>query len=264
MYIQINPNERTVSIFLLLQALKEWRVVGTYKEKEDDTDVSATGIAEIPVDNLECKARPLEFNPDQHKILISEFKYLYTAVTRARVNVWFFDESEEARAPMFEYFQKRGVVDVNQVQKTEDDMASLEGMFAQKSGKEDWKKQGIFFYGKGLWKVASKCFFIAGEKIWMKKCNAHEQADKAATLRSEPRKLRLEFVKAADLFLECGMKDEAEKCLYNARERILLAKLHEKCKNVILTTTVHFHAFSFCLKVSEILFTRKKVNKKFL
>ena len=208
-------------------------MVGTYKEKQDkDTNVSATGIAEIMVDNVEYKARPLEFNPDQHKILISEFKYLYTALTRARVNVWLFDESEEARTPMFEYFQKRGVVDVKHVQKTEDDTASLEGMFAQKSGKDEWKKQGIFFYGKGLWKVASTCFAMADEELWMKKCNAHEHAAKAATMTSEPRKLRFEFAKAADLFLECFMKVEAEKCLFNARERILLAKLHEKSRNV--------------------------------
>ena len=232
--------------------------MGTYEEnKNEDTNVSSTGIAEIQVDNLECKARPLEFNPDQHKILISEFKYLYTALTRARVNVWLFDESEEARAPMFEYFQKRSVVDVKQVQKTQDGMASLEGMFAQKSGKEEWKKQGLFFYGKGLWKVASKCFAMADEDMWMKKCNAHEQAAKAATLRSEPRKLRLEFMKAADLFLGCDMKDEAEKCLYNARERILLAKLHEKSKIVSITITARFHAFYLCLKI---LFNQRKMN----
>ena len=231
----------TIRILILLQALKEWRVVGTYEEKQDeDTNVSATGIAEIQVDNLECKARPLEFNPDQHKILISEFKYLYTALTRARVNVWLFDESEEARAPMFEYFRKRGVVDVKQVQKTEDGMASLEGMFAQKSGKEEWKKQGLFFYGKGLWKVASKCFAMADEDMWVKKCNAHEQAAKAAKLTSEDsehRKVKLKFMKAADLFLDCDMKDEAEKCLYDAREPILLAKLREKSKNVSVLTT---------------------------
>ena len=213
--------------------MKEWRVVGTYRKNQDeDTNVGATGIAEIQVENLDCKARPLEFNPDQHKILVSEFKYLYTALTRARVNVWLFDECEEARAPMFEYFQKRGVVDVKQVHKTDDNMASLEGMFAQKSDKDQWKKQGFFFYGKGLWKVASKCFAMADERVWVKKCDAHEQAAKAATLMSEPRKLRLEFAKAAELFLQCNMKNEAEKCLFNAREWMLLAKLHEKCNNV--------------------------------
>ena len=211
-------------------------------EKDEDTNFSATGVAEIQVDKLKCKARTLEFNPEQHKILISEFKYLYTAVTRARVNVWLLDECEEARAPMFEYFQKRGVVDVKQVQKTED-VTSLQGMFAKKSKKEDWKKQGLVFYQKKKWKVASKCFAMADEEMWMKKCNAHDQAVWASTLRSEPRKRELEFAKAADLFLECGMKSEAEICLHNAKERCLLAMLHEKSKSVSIMTTVHFHAF---------------------
>ena len=40
----------------------------------------------------------------------SELKYLYTAITRARVNVWMFDESAEARGPMFEYFRTLGLV----------------------------------------------------------------------------------------------------------------------------------------------------------
>lgn len=218
---------------MLLQALKEWRVVGTYRAKQDEhINVGSTGIAELAVENLECKARPLDFNPDQHKILVSEFKYLYTALTRARVNLWLFDENEEARAPMFEYFKKRGVVDIRQVQKSGNDMTSLEGLFAHKSGREEWKKQGIFFYSKGFWKVASKCFSIAEEETWLKKCNAHEQAAKASSLTSEPRKLRLEFLKAADLFLQCDMHDEAEKCLYNAREWILLAKLLEKSEKV--------------------------------
>ena len=227
-----------LDICVLFQALKEWRVVGTYREnhaKDGDTNVSATGIAEIQVDKSDCKARPLEFNPDQHKILVSEFKYLYTALTRARVNVWLFDESEEARAPMFEYFQKRGVVVVKQ----KDSIASLEGKFAQKSDKDKWKKQGHSLYDKGLWKAASKCFAMADEEIWVKKCEAYEQASIAATLKSEPRKSRIEFANAAKLFLQINMKDEAEKCLINAQERVLLAELHEKSKNVSININEH-------------------------
>ena len=30
---------------------------------------------------------------------------LYTAVTRARINVWIYDEDKIARSPMFEYLQ---------------------------------------------------------------------------------------------------------------------------------------------------------------
>ena len=72
---------------------------------------TSTGLAEIREDDLTvCHSRPLQFDPEKHKVLNSELKYLYTAITRARVNVWFFDEDEETRAPVFEYFQKLGLV----------------------------------------------------------------------------------------------------------------------------------------------------------
>jgi hypothetical protein len=56
------------------------------------------------------RPRPLAFDPNLHKILNSELKHLYTAVTRARANVWIFDQGEEKRAPMFEYFKARKLV----------------------------------------------------------------------------------------------------------------------------------------------------------
>lgn len=56
--------------------------------------------------------RPLEFDPRKHKILNTELQRLYTAVTRARTNVWIFDEDEECRLPMFDYFIKRNLVEV--------------------------------------------------------------------------------------------------------------------------------------------------------
>ena len=58
------------------------------------------------------RPRPLTFDPDQHKVLNSELKYLYTALTRARVNVWIFDEDANARAPMFEYFRACHLVEI--------------------------------------------------------------------------------------------------------------------------------------------------------
>ena len=56
------------------------------------------------------RPRALTFDPNQHKVLNSELKHLYTAVTRARVNVWIFDADLEKRAPMFEYFKARKLV----------------------------------------------------------------------------------------------------------------------------------------------------------
>lgn len=46
------------------------------------------------------------------QMLNGELKQLYTAITRARVNLWIFDENSDKRAPAFKYFIKRGFVQV--------------------------------------------------------------------------------------------------------------------------------------------------------
>lgn len=66
------------------------------------------------------RPRPLHFDPNQHKILNSELKHLYTAVTRARVNVWIFDQDAEKRAPMFEYFKARKLVKFASISENEE------------------------------------------------------------------------------------------------------------------------------------------------
>ena len=53
------------------------------------------------------RPHPLAFDSTKHKILNSELKHLYTAITRARVNVWIYDEDDEKRKPMFEYLKAR-------------------------------------------------------------------------------------------------------------------------------------------------------------
>ena len=188
------------------------------------------------VDKAKVKSRPLDFNPDKHKILNSELKQLYTAVTRARAKVWFFDEDEENRRPVFEYFEQLGLADVVTLQagteKSSDSAQSLENMFSRESSVEEWEKQGTFFYSKKLWKVAEKCFTISGNVEMSQKCKAYVQADHARSLHTEPRRLKDEFLRAADQFLQCNMIQEARVCLYNARERNLYASLLQKLGEV--------------------------------
>lgn len=45
-------------------------------------------------------------------MLNGELKQLYTAITRARVNLWIFDENHEKRAPAFDYFVRGNFVQV--------------------------------------------------------------------------------------------------------------------------------------------------------
>ena len=191
------------------------------------------------VDKAKVKSRPLSFNPEKHKILNSELKQLYTAVTRARAKVWFFDEDEENRRPVFEYFEQLGLADmVTLGSKESSDAQSLENMFSKESSVEEWEKQGTYFYSRKLWKVAENCFTISGNVEMSQRCKAFVQADYARSLHGEPSRLKTEFLQAADQFLQCNMIQEAGRCLVNAREPILYASLLQKlgkvCRTVFL------------------------------
>lgn len=192
-----------------------------------------SGLVELLEKDLTLKARPLEFQPEKHKVLNSEFKYLYTAITRARVNVWFFDEDEESRSPMFEYFRRLNLVRAITLEDNGGGTASLSSMFAESSTKEEWRQQGMFFYDKDLWNVAEKCFVFGEDEFMVRKCRAQQQAQEALKYRrSNPRLMKDKFIIAATQFLECDMANEAAVCLYNARERLLLAKLYKKMERV--------------------------------
>ena len=197
---------------------------------------SSTGLAEITEESVTVqKTRPLEFDPDKHKVLNSEFKYLYTAITRARVNVWFFDEDKEARAPAFEYFRRLGLVQVVALSNNEQGTGEITSMFAVKSSPEEWRKGGLRFYKKRLWVAAIQCFTFAGDELMFQKSKAQQQASDAMKVRYTNRQqMRDEFLTAAESFLKCGMHDEAEACLNNAGELKLLAQLYEKTGKVII------------------------------
>ncbi|KAL9951637.1 hypothetical protein ACROYT_G044339 [Oculina patagonica] len=198
------------------------------KELSDGKVPNTSGLVELAEEDLEMTSRPLEFDPDRHKVLNSEFKFLYTAITRARVNVWFFDEDEEARAPVFEYFQKLSLVRVIRMSGEANETEQLTSMFVERSTEAEWCQQGHYFYNKELWEVAVKCFTMAGDKLMVRKSQAQLQAAEASKLKGNPKVMRTQFLRAADQFLQCAMLDEGAKCLHNARERLLLAKLNKK------------------------------------
>ncbi|XP_070564892.1 LOW QUALITY PROTEIN: TPR and ankyrin repeat-containing protein 1-like [Ptychodera flava] len=220
-------------------AQKEWRVVISYLEtlikKGGNVRVTRTGQSLVEIDQSETveqnltTTRPLEFDHDKHKVLNSELKYLYTAVTRARVNVWIFDEDREKRAPMFEYFRKRKLVQVVRIEDNESGQEGLsDGMFATTSTRDEWNKRGDYFYNNKLWKVAAKCYFKGGNGQKEMMALAQDRALNAEKLRDNPRRLRAEFLAAADEFMQCDMYQQASSCLYNAKEYELSAMLFEK------------------------------------
>ena len=73
---------------------------------------------------------------------------------------------------------------------------------------------------------------MASDQVMIKKSQAQLQAAEASKIKGNPKAMRAQFLKAADQFLQCAMLDEGAKCLHNARERLLLARLNKKLGKV--------------------------------
>ncbi|KAL7553719.1 hypothetical protein ACHAWF_017047, partial [Thalassiosira exigua] len=151
-----------------------WRVVSNYT-KEDindyygDIQVEASGVQTYDwEESFLSNTRHLEFSEDQHKVLETEMKMLYTAITRARVNVFIAETNLDLSRPMFDYFQRRGVVDVV----GKDVSGGLTGVrvFGAMNTVEDWRNRGEYYLQnaegerqKGCLRLAAKCFDKSGE-----------------------------------------------------------------------------------------------------
>uniref|UniRef100_A0A2C9L747 UvrD-like helicase C-terminal domain-containing protein n=1 Tax=Biomphalaria glabrata TaxID=6526 RepID=A0A2C9L747_BIOGL len=101
-----------------------------------------------------CRLRPLSFDSRQHKLLDTELKQLYTAVTRARVNVWIFDENSEKRAPMFEYFKALKLVqDLEEFKQNHEEKG-----FMETSTPQEWKSKGDKYLSEKKYLLARDCY----------------------------------------------------------------------------------------------------------
>ncbi|XP_022098419.1 TPR and ankyrin repeat-containing protein 1-like [Acanthaster planci] len=216
---------------------KEWRVITDYlneliaQQQNRSKELQDEGLKEIDVESLTAtiRPRPLKFNRDEHKVLNSELKYLYTAITRARVNVWIFDEDETKRGPMFELFRCLKLVKgIGPDTKQDVESPDLDAMFVEKSSSWEWIQRGHYFFENKLWKVAAECYQRGGDEKRELLARAHHQAMEAERMRDQLHAMREKFLQAASLFLKCGSSRMAVNCLYNAREFALLAQLLEK------------------------------------
>jgi superfamily I DNA/RNA helicase len=149
-----------------------WRVVSNYTEDDikayySDATVAGSGIQKYDWDSPLLKdTRHLDFDVNSHKILEVELKMLYTAITRARVNVFIAETDSELSRPMFNYFQRRAVVDV--VNK-EGGLSSVR-VFGAVDTIEDWKNRGEYYLRNAegdrqlpCLRLAAKCFDKAGD-----------------------------------------------------------------------------------------------------
>ncbi|XP_048238473.1 TPR and ankyrin repeat-containing protein 1-like [Haliotis rufescens] len=194
------------------QVTKEWRVVTSF---QNSLGLYSTGN----------DLRALEFDTLKHKLLNSELKYLYTALTRARCNLWIYDEDTDKRAPMFEYFKARKLVRGSEKSSDTFEEDGLE--FAKASNAEDWVQQGDTFMTHRLYMDAAKCYRRAGDDDKRLSAIAYNKAVIAMT-KSDEAKRKSYFLSAAADFLKCNKITKSGTCLRYADEYVLSGLAYEK------------------------------------
>ena len=230
-------------IFILSQVKDVWRVVTSFLEECQCPDVPDPDM---------FSTHPLTFNDTQHKSLSVELKYLYTAITRAKHNLWIYESDKECSwRPMFDYWHRRGLAKVIRV----DDIGKLNKeeqniLFpVEEFKKEDWKKQGDHFSEKCLWELAMKCYTRAGETHLQTEANAYflvQQAEKLYGEKIRRKDAQKLYLQATCAFLECdGLNHDvkhlinAATCLMNGKKHREAAELFEKLRQVYMNIGVY-------------------------
>ncbi|NXE98771.1 TRNK1 protein, partial [Menura novaehollandiae] len=206
------------------EASKEWKIISSYSP-ESDMQVGSNLLIEMPLENATGMKERTLFNIEMYKMLNGELKQLYTAITRARVNLWIFDEDRDKRAPAFKYFIKRKFV---KVVKTDEKKDLDDSMFAKTSTPEEWIAQGDYYAKHQFWEVAAKCYQKGGAAEKSKLALAHDAVLKVHAKKSSPREKQMEYMTLAKTYLECGEPKLSLKCLFQSKEFRLCAELCKK------------------------------------
>nr|POE80701.1 tpr and ankyrin repeat-containing protein 1 [Quercus suber] len=190
----------------------EWRVIYKYMEEQDLLDPN------LPI------SFP-SFNEAKHNVLCFELKQLYVAITRTRQRLWIFENSEDLCKPMFDYWKKKCLVQVRQL----DD--SLAQAMQVSSSPEEWKSRGIKLYYEHNFLSATKCFERAGDIYWQRRSKAAGLRKNADHMRgSNPETANVMLRQAAELFETIGKADSAAQCFSDLGEYGRAGRLYlEKC-----------------------------------
>ena len=211
---------------------KGWRVISSYLEKLCNKD-KIENVKPIP--GLATEPRSISFDPTHHKSLNAELKYLYTAITRAKCNLWIYDSNQKNRLPMLDYWHKRNAVKVVRKSKdvTGDSSESYNFVFASNSTPEQWAAQGDNFRKRHLWEQAILCYEKAGvEYTYLAKeaCAYHFIQEARQQKPQLFQHAALNFFERDELKHSVNCINGAALCLKNSRppKHAVAAKLFEQ------------------------------------
>ncbi|XP_074055410.1 TPR and ankyrin repeat-containing protein 1 isoform X3 [Macrotis lagotis] len=226
------------------EAYKEWKIISSFTPSSEGRNEENRPLVEVSLERMHTSpSRPQLLNVEAYKLLNGELKQLYTAITRARVNLWIFDENRDKRAPAFRYFIRRDLV---QVVKTDENKDFDDSMFVKTSTPEEWIVQGDYYAKHQCWKVAAKCYQKGAAFDKEKLALAHDAVLNVKSKKVSPKEKQMEYLELAKTYLECGEPKLSLKCLGYAREFQLSGLLCEKLGKI--KDAAYFYKRSQCYK----------------
>ncbi|KAL4575598.1 hypothetical protein LXL04_022446 [Taraxacum kok-saghyz] len=189
-----------------------WRVIYGYMKDRDWLDGKL--VNSFP-----------SFKESKHNVLCSELKQLYVAITRTRQRLWICENKEELSKPMFDYWKRRGLV---QVRKLDDSVAQA---MRVASSPQEWRERGKKLYYENNFVMATMCFERAGDKKWEKLARASGLRAIADQMRgTKPEAFLRNLREAAEMFESIGKLESAASCYCDLGEYERAGKIYlDKC-----------------------------------
>ncbi|KAL4858033.1 TPR and ankyrin repeat-containing protein 1 [Chlorella vulgaris] len=177
---------------------EEWRVLLQYLAEVEERGgkggeqalpfrkpLAAVTPADLGFSSVRLDA--LNFDESQHKLLCEELKHLYTAVTRAKNAVVFFDSDLQSHAPFYYLLARLGLARVVPgTLKLEEgkDLHQL-GLSKSKSTPADWIRRAQSMVGSKNFEAAATCYRKAGNGSRSVACQAQARLQAAAQMDEE-------------------------------------------------------------------------------
>ncbi|KAI3928638.1 hypothetical protein MKW98_024239 [Papaver atlanticum] len=224
-----------------------WRLVYGYMKEKNLLD--STNLDSFP-----C------FSEGKHKILCSELKQLYVAITRTKQRLWVYENIEEFSNPIFDYWKKLQIV---QVRKLDD---SLAHEMRTTSTNTDWNLRGIKLFNEGNFEMAALSFQRSGDSFkekWAKAAGLRASADRMRGLNFES--ARVALLEAASIYEAIGKFELAANCLIQSKEYKRAGMLYlEKFEETKLEDAGDCFSLAGCCSTAADIYCRASLFSKCL
>ncbi|KAG7980453.1 hypothetical protein I3843_05G183000 [Carya illinoinensis] len=213
----------------------KWRVISEYMKEYDLFDSTSRSTFST-----------------KHNDLCSELKQLYVAITRTRQRLWICENTEEFCKPMFDYWKKKCLVQVRQL----DD--SLVQAMQVASSSEEWRSKGMKLYHDCNYEIATVCFERARDTYWERRSKAAGLRATADQMRhSNPEAANVILREAADIFEAIGKGDFAARCFFELGEYERAGRLYlEKCGESELEKAGECFSLARCYELAADVYAR--------